>query len=163
MLLLRLRWFVFLTIPMYKTLYRLIFKYCLSGKEFQYFFSKFYIFIYKVPLLRELILKQDSGYCLRITVVPTKNTLREFKQTAVGVQIRKRAFPAKRSRRYHKRDGAIPWYMNYESGSQTLSFIWITSRVCQKRWLVRGGAWTFAFLVYSQRIGFWPALSQPLN
>lgn len=125
MLLLRIRRFVSLMIPMYKTSYKLIFKNPLSDKEFRYFFGKFYLYIY--VLLKELMVKQDSNTaCLQRVI----NTLREFKRIAMGIQIRKRTFPAKRSRGCCKKDGALPLCLDVRivSVNLKLSFIRITSR-----------------------------------
>lgn len=50
------------------------------------------------------MVKQDSGYCLRITVVPTKNN-----KYSEGIQTNgyEASDKEERSRGYHKRDGAL--------------------------------------------------------
>lgn len=142
-------------IPRYKTSYKLIFENP-SDKELWYFFGNFYTYIYNTPLVRELTMKQDSRYCLQIGC-PQRiiNTLREYQRIGMGIQIRKRTFPAQRSKEYYKRDVALQlcldaWIMTVDL-KLSVSSEWLEGFL-QQRLLLWGGAQTAAFLTCPQLI-----------
>lgn len=139
----------------YKTSYKLIFKnLCQIRSSAISSVSFTYTYIYDV-LLRELVVKQDSRYSLRITVVPTKNN-----KYSTGIQMNCYGYSDKEENVSAEHTGkgwglgAMSSCVNYHNSN----FKFHQNIVKRDDWSEVGPDHS-AFLTHSQLIQcFWPTL-----